>query len=83
MEFPAEAPVNPEVEDTVEEAIGGWQPHHHELDPLWDAATRDGCGTEHMVTEVRRISRVHQHNTAASDGREVADLMLILKKVLL
>lgn len=69
MEFPAEAPVNPEVEDAVEEAIGGWQPHHHEFDPLWDAATRDGCGTEHMVTDVRRVSTVHQHNTAASDGK--------------
>lgn len=41
LEFFAKAPVYPEVEDAVEETIGGGQPHHHELDPLWYAITRD------------------------------------------
>lgn len=38
VELPAKAPVYPEVEDAVEEAVGGREPHHHELHPLWDAA---------------------------------------------
>lgn len=46
-ELPAKAPVYPEVEDAVEETVGGRQPHHHELDPLWHAAPRDRCGTQH------------------------------------
>lgn len=39
LEFFPEAPVYPEVEDAVEETVGGGQPHHHELHPLWHAAT--------------------------------------------
>lgn len=37
MEFPSKAMVDPEVEDTIEEAVGGWQPHSNELDPFGDA----------------------------------------------
>lgn len=38
-EFPAEAAVNPEVEDAVEETVRGWKPYHHKLHPLWYTAT--------------------------------------------
>lgn len=41
LEFFTETPVYPEVEDAVEETVGGGQPHHHELHPLWYAATGD------------------------------------------
>ena len=44
VEFPAEASVYPEVEDAVEEAVGGWQPDNHKLDPLRYSATGDCCG---------------------------------------
>lgn len=60
MEFPAEASVYPEVEDAVEETIGGWQPNHHKLNPLWYAATRDSCGAENMETEVGQVSTAWQ-----------------------
>lgn len=39
LEFLTEAAVYPEVEDAVEETVGGGEPHHHELDPLRHAAT--------------------------------------------
>lgn len=65
VEFPAETSVDPEVEDAVEEAIGGWQPHHHKLDPLWYAAARDCCGAEHTGTEEGSVAR--QHETAAKE----------------
>lgn len=44
LELPAETSVYPEVEDAVEETIGGRQPHHHKLNPLWYAAAWDCCG---------------------------------------
>lgn len=50
MEFPAEASVYPEVENAVKETVGGWQPYHYKLNPLWYTATCDRCGTEHMGT---------------------------------
>ena len=43
-EFSTEAAVDPKVEDAVEKAVGGGQPHHDKLDPLGHAASRDGCG---------------------------------------
>lgn len=63
VEFPAEASVYPEVEDAVEETIGGWQPHHHKLDPLWHAATRDCCGAENTRTEASIYSVTTTSNT--------------------
>lgn len=48
VEFPAEASVDPEVEDAVEETIGGWQPYHHKFNPLWYTATWECCGSENM-----------------------------------
>lgn len=41
-ELSTEAEVDPEVEDAVEETVGGWQPHHHKLHPLWNSVARDG-----------------------------------------
>ncbi len=52
VEFFAEAPVYPEVEDAVEETVGGWQPHHHKLDPFWYAAAWDCCGAENTGIKV-------------------------------
>lgn len=41
-ELSTEAEVDPEVEDAVEETVGGWQPHHHKLNPLHNYVARDG-----------------------------------------
>lgn len=37
MKFLSKAMVDPEIEDTIEKAIGGRQPHSDKLYPLWDA----------------------------------------------
>ncbi len=77
VEFPAEASVYPEVEDAVEETIGGWQPNHHKLNPLRYAATRDGCGAENMETEVGHVSTARQQQITQASSfwmRKVVDL---------
>lgn len=56
-ELPAKAAVYPEVEDAVEETVGGREPNHHELNPLRHAAPRDRCGTEHRGCRNARIGR--------------------------
>lgn len=60
VELSPEAPIYPEVEDAVEEAIGGGQPHHHELHPLRNAAPWHSWHTQHMRVEAKLIPTAHR-----------------------
>lgn len=60
VELSPEAPIYPEVEDAVEEAIGGGQPHHHKLHPLRNAAPWHSWHTQHMRAEAKLIPTAHR-----------------------
>lgn len=67
VEFPAETLVYPEIEDTVEEAIGGWQPYHNKFCPLRHTFPRD-CIVDHSGHAGRPTGVVGRHHRYEHSG---------------